>query len=441
MKQTVWILLMGCWLLAAGCSKSDDSGATLKVSSEKLTWTSDVLLQTVQVTCDGKWTAKSDVYWCAPIQSSGEGNGELAIWVSPNLTSEARECIVSISSGGTTRRISVSQPAFTGSLDDYVYHLPVVFHVLYKDKSDETQYVKEGHMADILTEVNKVYAANKMNIVFELAQYNDKGEKLEEPGVVRHEVNFDDYVPEEFLSSQNEDNRQYAKYEQNLKKYINIYVFRFKQEDEKGTTMGISNLPIVPLSHPLDSLPATDGANDYAYTTSPWGCCINNENIYQWQKENELNPRYIVNTMAHELGHYLGLLHTFSEDECRMDDACSDTHICDYVNYVTYMSAYIREQKDKGVEIFNLADIAKRIDCKTLEEYVAHNTMDYMYCYNDEFTPQQRQRTRHVLWYAPLVPGPKLMNYNTTGKITRGSNEKTDITEKIQRCPGILRIF
>ena len=344
---------MGCWLLAAGCSKSDDSGATLKVSSEKLTWTSDVLLQTVQVTCDGKWTAKSDVYWCAPIQSSGEGNGELAIWVSPNLTSEAREGIVSISSGGTTRRISVSQPAFTGSLDDYVYHLPVVFHVLYKDKSDETQYVKEGHMADILTEVNKVYAANKMNIVFELAQYNDKGEKLEEPGVVRHEVNFDDYVPEEFLSSQNEDNRQYAKYEQNLKKYINIYVFRFKQEDEKGTTMGISNLPIVPLSHPLDSLPATDGANDYAYTTSPWGCCINNENIYQWQKENELNPRYIVNTMAHELGHYLGLLHTFSEDECRMDDACSDTHICDYVNYVTYMSAYIREQKDKGVEIFN----------------------------------------------------------------------------------------
>ena len=134
-------------------------------------------------------------------------------------------------------------------------------------------------MEKILTEVNKLYAANNMNIVFELAQYNDEGEKLEEPGVVRHHVDFSEYAPEEFLSSRNTDNRQYAKYAQNLKKYINVFLFRFKEDNAENVTMGISDNAIVPTSHPLDSLLATDVANEYAYILSPWGVCINNRYI------------------------------------------------------------------------------------------------------------------------------------------------------------------
>ena len=437
MKQIISIMLLTGALLT-GCSKSDDS-TMLSIGAESFTWNSDVRLQSVQIKCDGKWTAKSDVYWCAPIKQNGEGNTELPIWVSPNLTGEARQGTIIISAAGTTKTISVSQPAFTGSLDDYEYHLPVVFHILYKDKNDESQYVKEEHMAKILEKVNELYANNDMHIIFELAKYNDEGEELEEPGVVRHEVSFDEYDPNQFLSSKNEDNRQYAKFAQNMKKYINVYVFRFAQDDEKHSTMGISNMAIVPMAHPLDSLVATDAANDYAYTATPWGCCINNEYIYEWQEGNNLNPKYIAATVAHELGHYLGLLHTFSSEECNIDDACDDTNICDYENYVAWVTNYIKEQQDAGVSSFKISDLARRKDCKTLKDYMAHNILDYSFCYNDEFTEQQRKRTRHVLWYGPLVPGPKLVQYNTTGIVTRGNNKKPDITGRIQPCPGIIK--
>lgn len=438
MKQITWILAIGCWLVLAGCSKSDDAVTRLSVSSESFTWDSNVRLQTVQVKASGKWGAKSDVYWCDPIKKSGEDDMELPIWVSPNLTKEARQGKITITQGNEQRIIHVSQPAFTGNLDDYEYHLPVVFHILYQDESDEQQYVKKGHIEKILTEVNKVYANNDMGIVFELAQYNDNGEKLEEAGVVRHHVDFSDYAPDAFISSKNTDNRQYAKFAQNLKKYINVYVFKFKQASEDQNTMGISNLPLVPLDHPLDSLQATDAANDYAYAAAPWGCLINNEYIYEWQEGDTFNPNFIASTVAHELGHYLGLLHTFSAVECEMDDACDDTPISDYENYASYIRIYIEQQVAAGVKTFKITDLARRKDCKTLEDFTASNIMDYAYCLNNEFTPQQRQRTRHILQYSPLVPGPKLILYNTTGKVTRGINTPCVIEEHIQPCPPVI---
>ena len=439
MKRIFGILLLTTVWLMTGCTKSDDV-TELTIGSDAFTWNSDVVLQKVQVTASGSWRAESDVYWCAPIKKKGEGNMELPIWVSPNLTGQARQGKITITQGSQLRTINVSQPAFSGNLDNYEYHLPVVFHILYKDKTDEKQYVKKGHMAKVLAEVNKLYEKNHMNIVFEMAKYNDEGEELEEPGVVRHEVTFDEYSPHEFLSSSNTDNRQYAKYAQNLKKYINVYLFRFKQDTEGINTMGISNLAIVPKEHPLDSLLATDDANDYGYVASPWGCCINNEFIYEWQDDKYINSLFIGATVAHELGHYLGLLHTFSEEECDMDDACDDTNISDYENYTDYINGYVEAQMAAGVKTFKITDLAKRIDCKTQESFIAHNVMDYAYCYSDEFSRQQHQRTRHVLWYGPLTPGPKLKLYNTTGYTTRGNGKLPLIEGRIQPCPSTRQL-
>ena len=421
--------------LILSCSKEEVS---LSVNRQEVTWDADVTLDRLQVTCDGKWYAQSDVNWCAPITKRGTDDGELLVWVSPNLTGEARKGIITLASGGKTLSINVSQPAFTGSLDDYEYHLPVVFHILYKEENDETQNVKVGHMEKILTEVNKLYADNGMNVVFELARYNDDGELLEEPGVVRHQIDFDDYAPENFLASKNFDNRQYGKFAQNMKRYINVYVFRFTEDSEENTTMGTSNLPVMPVAHPLDSLMVTDQVNDYTHTANPWGCLINNKYIYEWQDGQTYNPTYIVNTMAHELGHYLGLLHTFSVVECEMDDACDDTPNCDYWSYVDYIKAYIEEQVAQGVHTFRMADLARRIDCQTQEEYVAHNIMDYMYCLNDEFTPQQRQRTREVLLYSPLVPGPKLIDYKQR---TRSNDLPRVVPIHTQPCPAVLTSY
>lgn len=436
MKQLVWTLLAAALFLWTGCSKSD-SATELDVGSESLVWDSDVREYTVKLTANGKWVAESNVYWCDPLKHSGEGSADLHVWVSPNLTSTAREGQITIRSAKATRTIKVSQPAFKGSLDNYVYHLPVVFHVLYKDKTDENQYVKEGHLAKIIDGVNQLYADNQMNIRFEMAQYDNSGDELDEPGVERHEVSFDEYDPSLFLSSRHDDNHQYAEYAYNLKKFINIFVFTFKSDDESSQTLGISTMPIMPTAHQLDSLYTTDAANDYAYVQSPWGCCINNKFIYEWQDDNTYNTRYVVTTLAHELGHYLGLLHAFSDDECNNDDACSDTHICDYDNYVNYINAYINQQVAQGVKTLKMSVVSTRTDCLTLEEYQAHNIMDYAYCFCDELTAQQRARTRYVLQYAPLVPGPKLVLYNTTGVISKGANGEFTIDAPVRPCPAV----
>ncbi len=425
MKRSIWILL-AVLALATGCSKDDGSGS-LTVGTSSFNWDSSVREAQLSIKADGFWTAESDVNWCAPLKSEGKNDATLNIWVSPNLTGEARSGHLTIETNSQHRVIDIHQPAFTGDIDSYEYHLPVVFHVMYNDETNDTLNVKQEHLAKVLEEVNKLYAENQMNIVFELAKYDDDGDELEEPGVSRHEVEFSEYDAMLFLNSKNKDNRQYATYTQNLKKYINVFLFRFKQEDTENVTMGISDNAIVPTSHPLDSLLATDVANEYAYISSPWGVCINNRYIFEWQDEKTVNPRFIVATLAHELGHYLGLLHSFSSDECNVDDACDDTNISDYNSYITSTVELIKQLTAQGKKP-TMKQVALRVDCKLNVDFLAHNIMDYAYTYADEFTPQQRKRTRHVLKYGPLVPGPKLIDYNTTGIVNRSRGENTSPT-------------
>lgn len=434
MKRSIWLLL-AILALATGCSKDDGSGS-LTVGTSSFNWDSSVREAQLSIKADGYWTASSDVNWCAPFKSEGKNDATLAIWVSPNLTGEARSGHLTIETNSQHRVIDIQQPAFTGDIDSYEYHLPVVFHVMYNDEANDTLNVKQEHLAKVLTEVNKLYAENQMNIVFELAKYDDDGDELEEPGVSRHEVKFSEYDATLFLSSKNKDNRQYAGYTQNLKKYINVFLFRFKQDDAGSVTLGISDTNIVPTAYPLDSLLATDVANEYAYIASPWGVCINNRYIYEWQDEKTVNPRFIVATLAHELGHYLGLLHSFSSDECNVDDACDDTNISDYNSYSASIIELIQQLAIQGKKP-TMKQVALRVDCKLNVDFLAHNIMDYAYTYADEFTPQQRKRTRHVLKYGPLVPGPKLIDYNTTGIITRSGGENTSL----ERCTLQLSPF
>jgi len=438
MKSRWSIALAVLAVLLTGCKSDEETGSiTVPDGQKSFAWNSDVREQSIQLTGSGHWTAESNVYWCAPVKSSGNDAFSLPVWISPNITGEARSGEISIKSGGTTHTVKVSQPAFTGSLDSYVYHLPVVFHVLYNDASNDTLNVKQSRLADILSDVNKLYAANDMNIVFELAKYDKEGEPLEEPGVIRHEVDFAEYDASEFLDSNNKDNNQYADYALNLKKYVNVYLFRFKQPNSESMTMGITTLPVVPTEHPLDSITATDAVNDYAYLTSPWGVCINNAVIFETQEDKSYNPRYIVATLAHELGHFLGLLHTFSDDECNHDDACSDTHISDYENYVEQVTALLEQYRKEGRKTIKMDEVARRVDCKTDEEFVADNILDYTYTKNEKFTPQQFARTRHILQYGPLTPGPKLVLYNTTGKVTRATGHLPVQLGTPRPCPTV----
>lgn len=410
------LAVIGFLVLLIGCG-GDDAGG------ESLTFGSSVTSHEIQLSGSVSWSAKSDdncKNWCYPFKASGNSD-KIVLWVSPNITDKARSGKVTVQLGGKKQEISVSQPAFTGDLDTYDYHLPVVFHVMYHNKSDKKQNPDKSQFTKILDAVNKLYAANNMHIVFEMAKYDDDGEELEEPGIIRKKVDFKEYDPHEFLKDED-----YAEDVQNLKKFINIFVFCFAQSSDKSTTLGLTTLPILPTAYPdpKDLLNETDAANDYAYLTTPFGVCINNEFIDVWQDEGTIEPYYIVSTVAHELGHYVGLLHTFSEIECEEDDGCEDTPISDYNNYIEYFTDYQAKQKAAGKKMI-IEEAAKRTDCKTGEEFIADNILDYAYTIGNVFTADQKKRTRHVLKYGALTPGPKLIDYNTTGIVTKSTNKSS----------------
>lgn len=422
------LAVIGFLVLLIGCGGDDagsggNSGGVTIIGGESLTFGSSVTSHEIQLSGSVSWSAKSDdncKNWCYPFKASGNSD-KIVLWVSPNITDKARSGKVTVQLGGKKQEISVSQPAFTGDLDTYDYHLPVVFHVMYHNKSDKKQNPDKSQFTKILDAVNKLYAADNMNmhIVFEMAKYNDEGEELEEPGIIRKKVDFKEYDPHEFLKDED-----YAEDVQNLKKYINIFVFRFAQASSDATTLGLTTLPIVPTAYPLEYLVDTDTANEYAYLTTPYGVCINNEAIDEWQDEKTVNPKYIVATVAHEIGHYIGLLHTFSEIECEEDDGCEDTPISDYNNYIEYITDYIAKQQAAGKKI-TIEEVAKRTDCITGKEFIADNILDYAYTIGDVFTADQKKRTRHVLKYGALTPGPKLIDYNTTGIVTKSTNKSS----------------
>ena len=420
------LAVIGFLTLLIGCGGDDagsggNSGGVTIIGGESLTFGSSVTSHEIQLSGSVSWSAKSDdncKNWCYPFKASGNSD-KIVLWVSPNITNKARSGKVTVQLGGKKQEISVSQPAFTGNLDTYDYHLPVVFHVMYHNKSDKKQNPDKSQFTKILDAVNKLYAANNMHIVFEMAKYDDDGEELEEPGIIRKQVDFKEYDPHEFLKDED-----YAEDVQNLKKFINIFVFCFAQSSDESTTLGLTTLPIVPTAYPLEHLVDTDAANEYAYLTTPYGVCINNEAIDEWQDEKTVNPIYIVATVAHEIGHYIGLLHTFSEIECEEDDGCEDTPISDYNNYIEYITDYIAKQQAVGKKI-TIEEVAKRTDCKTGEEFIADNILDYAYTIGDVFTADQKKRTRHVLKYGALTPGPKLIDYNTTGIVTKSTNKSS----------------
>lgn len=424
-----------------GCKESEDAthsvGSTYSLSDSTFTWNSNVNQQMLKITTSSKWTATSSVSWCDPLIASGTGTTSIPIWVSPNITSEARSGTLTLTCNTAKITIPVSQPAYSSDTD-YVYRLPVVFHIMYKDASDSLQYVKNGWMAKVLHVVNEYYKYNNTNIQFEMAKYDEDGNMLSEPGVMRQQVSFDSYDYSQFLGYNNasaSDLKEFSKNAQNMKRYINVYVYNFKQSSTKSITLGVSDIAVLPTAHALDGCFNSDYGNTISSLQYPFGSCINNQCIYEVSDGVHYNSCNIVVTLAHELGHYVGLLHSFSADECNDDDYCTDTHNCDYTSYVnnieTQRDSVIKKYGSKNVSVKMMA---RRMGCDGTE-YVADNIMDYAYCLSDTFTTQQVARMKHVMNYGSLIPGPKLDSDLFEG-YTRSSAETT-FTPLISSCPAI----
>lgn len=311
-----------------------------------------------------------------------------------------------ISSNGQDRDSDI----ITG--DDYDYHLPVIFHVFYKDSKNPKQYISSTRLKELLSNVNELYQGNVYNIsldtiesenihvLFELAEKDANGKKLSTPGVEYIKINEDSIDCEDFMNS-----KTYAKYSWNQNDYINVMVYSFKNTDHTSVTLGISNIPYKVAGYP-DIEGLTNSKNYPLNKPGSFPYCVSLNAIYVDKKyegtryttdKHQQNYQYNTAdpnaTLAHELGHYLGLFHTFSEKAGKKDkseaadddddsDYCEDTPSYNRIAYGKWLTQYMEEARKINKDTaFTVKQLAKRTNTKG-KEWQADNLMDYSICYS-----------------------------------------------------------
>ncbi len=418
----------------AGCS--DDGAAVTVLQTELEEVPAEGTILSVDIEAIGAWETESmEPDWCNVYPKNGSGNATIRIDVSGNLSSE-RTATVMLSSNGHKTEIQVRQAALPENQELH-YRIPVVFHVLYKDKNDAKQYILPERIQEVLAEVNNFYAGGvrysggeagqDINVEFYLAEADGEGNVLENPGVQYHEWPEMPIDCEEFMES-NAEEEIGIMWDQN--RFINIVLYNFAAEAGSQTvTLGISHLAYSAVgSTYLEGLTEVEYSYmDYRQLGYPRCVSVNSLYFDQSSTAERYNSSDVSVTLAHELGHYLGLHHAFNEDEegklasdCIDSDYCTDTPPYDRNIYAKIREAIYAEANMMHRPV-SFDDLVMRIDCSTGREFVSYNLMDYEVSCSDRFTAQQRNRIRHVLMYSPLIPGPKI------GAQTRSSQEKLDL--------------
>lgn len=339
-----------------------------------------------------------------------------------------------------------SDDVITG--DDYTYTLPVIFHVLYQNADDTLQYIRTSRLQELINNVNTLYKANiwvekfgkgvDINVNFELATEDENGNKLTTPGV--EYIKYSGTFPIDCDEFMNDQSNTYTKYIWEPNDYINVMVYPFaSKSDSETTTLGISIMP-----YKYDGYPNIEGLTEAnrgnltkanlknAYCLSINSLYIYKQSSYYTSKGESntvtLNTLDANITLAHELGHYLGLHHDFAEDNGKLTDSdidsdyCTDTKSYNRVEYNNWLSSYIKTQK-QNKDSLKLETMIERSNSKG-ESWNAINIMDYSVTMGYEFTSEQRNRIRQVLYYSPLIPGPK--KSRSTTKSGKASEERVE---------------
>lgn len=402
-------------LILAGCS-SDEPSFTL--SQDKFT---DVPpggeTLSLQIETAGEWTATSlNKDWCTVSPRKGTGNATITIEVAGNIAKD-RTGIVTIYCNGAQTNISITQKALPEG-EELTYRIPVIFHVLYKDKNDPHQYISANRIKQVLDKVNQYYdgktiatggdAGQDINLEFYLPETDEAGQPLETPGVEYIAWNEMPIDCEDFMTS---DNDRILDLLWDMNKYINIMLYNFAEVGNGGIILGISHLPLSTQGkNYLEGLTAVEYTH-MENSNLGYPQCVSINSLYfdQDTPAGYYNAMDANVTLAHELGHYLGLHHAFDEDNNAeatggLSTACIDSDYCpDTPSYNRYAYQMMLEEyyKNFSMEAF------ERENCQTGETFISYNLMDYEISHSDRFTPDQRARMRHVLEYSPLIPGPK----------------------------------
>ena len=188
MKIQVLIVAVISSFILYGCE--DNEADYLELSESSFGNVSgDGATLTVNITSDVEWQVSKTAQWCSITPGKGSGNQTLTLQIEANPDSKERKVTVTVASPSiqVSRKIEITQAAGYTPIEQHHYKLPVVFHVLYHDKSDPEQYVRQSRLSEILNTVNRLYKNSTqsvdMNLTFTLATVNPDGEAMEQPGV------------------------------------------------------------------------------------------------------------------------------------------------------------------------------------------------------------------------------------------------------------------
>lgn len=395
MKFRLFLLLL---LIAGAFSCAEDRPApqVLKTSEQSISFSGKPGAWMLTVNSNTSWTVENETDWCKVDKTAGVNTENLVVSVDSNNTGAARSTVLHLVSELHNVDVTVNQDV---SMEEYFYRLPVVFHIIYDQDhdtpTDTVQNIKAETIAALVKGCNALYrqSNNSTDMGLELVPVTEDpdGNVLQEEGIDRVlRTNSAYRNADDFLASSN---TQDAKLMWNPNQYVNVYVFTCTD----NSLLGVSHLALTSNQNGLAGL-----ERGQAYYTQipnfPWGIVLNNTHIYEEDA---------YTTLAHELGHYLGLLHAFSENGCDETDYCDDTQNYDRTAYTEWLST----QSDPANP-----ELYQRTDCETGGTFTSYNIMDYDYSYLDRFTPDQYTRVRHVLENSPLIPGPK--NISVTKSMT-----------------------
>lgn len=301
-----------------------------------------------------------------------------------------------------------SQTQTLGVEETYV--IPIIFHIMHQnEKVGEGNNISYEQILSQITVLNEDYnrtnpdasqtqsnflpVAASANIRFELAKINPQGNTLAEAGVERLPIS-------KKIWDLNEFNQQITpRTIWNPNNYLNVWVIDSLTVGGSGY-VGYGQFPEINASD-LDGLPSSLFLPTASASTDGVVMDHNNLGAYRIAKTTQL-ARARLNqgrTLTHEIGHFLGVRHIFSDNRICEDDFCNDTPIQGNPTSITTPCNFVLGRQTCG----NMA--------------MVQNFMDYSHdiCMNI-FTKDQVARMRTVLEKSPrrkqLLTSPVLMSAN-----------------------------
>ncbi|WP_018106383.1 zinc-dependent metalloproteinase lipoprotein [Porphyromonas bennonis] len=466
----VAIILGGVVALLSGCHPFGTIGPleSNKTDFQNVAAEGDTLK--VIISSDRKFVPVTETDWLSANLPTGRSRNKVTINVRPNLSDKERvgeiAFVIAEDEEGEKDKVSITvhqrgrDQSF--AIDSVMYEIPLIFHVITNpediakkdaqnndnDPNNDYTKVTGSSLQKLVEQVNQLYSGNppypkammkgkeynragltNSRIRFVLATKDPDGKRLSPSGITSHDMTERALDPAAVM--QDKKGGTYHSMSYPISRYINVYVFPFKHGKDVGQiTLGSSHLPYLVTEHKLEGLGTWDrvikGFDNYNH------CIVLN---YQ-QFENRVKETQSISrihetltpaavTLAHELGHYLGLGHVFAEkksegetsvlqltEECIDSDFVDDTPSYNRIAYNRVMSEQIAalESSQGSTAQSVLTSLLARDLCDGRFNQTSFNLMDYEVSYNDRFTPGQISRMRQVLYYSLTVPGDKLVS-------------------------------